>query len=349
MKDFKDNLDEENIDKQGTDRFAQQEPTRKFYQKALKILSRYSLLIIVAVAALAITVLLFQGKQLLQALRGTPLPTFWLEKIIAPKPVPDKTKVYQDALQEEAKQAQRKRVQQKNITRPHWQATYARDTTRRRTTAIAVRKDTTPSAPPKKQRRMVPRKKLVPAESEVVMTNTTSTINFFQAVKVVGEPTTGIPNATSSFTTCVVHGDQEVGNNQRMTLRLTEAMQLGGKTIPSGTLVYGTVRLSQDRVQVAVSRLGEQAASFQVYDHTFHPGILLDERQNAVEDATKQTVYRQGQRRVREIPTRAGSTVDDAHQIASELARDLLQRARRRKRSVFLPDGYPLYLAVRTL
>ena len=336
MKDFKDNLDEENIDKQGTNLFAQQEPTRKFYQKVLKALSRYSLLIVVAVAALAITVLLFQGKQLLQALRGTPLPTFWLEKIIAPKPVPDKTKVYQDALQEEAKAAQRKRIQQKNIIRPHWQATYARDTTRRRTTAVAVRKNITPSAPPKKQR-TVRRKKLVTADSEVVMTDTASTINFFQAVKVVGEPTTGIPNATSSFTACVVHGDQEVGNNQRLTLRLTQAMQLGGKTIPSGTLVYGMVRLSQDQVQVSVSRIGEQAVSFQVYDHTFHPGILLDERQNAVEDATKETAYRQGQRRVRQLPT----------QIASELARDLLQRARRKKRSVFLPDGYPLYLAGR--
>ena len=348
MKDFKDNLDEENIDKQGTDRFAQGEMSHSFLQRVLKALSRYSLLIVVAVAALAITVLLFQGKQLLQALRGTPLPIFWLEKIIAPKSVPDKTKVYQDALQEEAKQAQRKRTQQKNITRPHWQASYAKDTTRRRTTAVAVRKDTTSSAPPKKQR-TVRRKKLVPEEDVVVATDTTSTINFFQAVKATGEPTTGIPNATSSFTACVVHGDQEVGNNQRLTLRLTEVMQLGGKTIPSGTLVYGMVRLSQDRVQVSVSRIGEQVASFQVYDHTYHLGILLDERQNAVEDATKQTAYRQGQRRVREIPIPG-----DAHQIASELARDLLQRARRKNlpagrqgRSVFLPDGYPLYLAGR--
>ena len=346
MKNFKDNLDEEHIDKQSAERFAQQEPTRKFYQKALKALSRYSLLIVVALAALAITLLLFQGKQLLQALRGTPLPTFWLEKpgrraIIAPKPVPDKTKVYQEALQEEAKQAQQKRTQQKNITRPHWQASYAKDTTHRRTTPVAVNKDITPSAPPKKQR-TVPRKKLVPAESKAVMTDTASTINFFQVVKAAGdpgpsEPTTGTSTVTNQFTACVVHGDQEVGNNQRLTLRLTEAMQLGGKTIPSGTLIYGTVRLSQDRVQVAISRIGEQVASFQVYDHTFHPGILLDERQNAVEDATKETAYRQGQRRVRQLPT----------QIASELARDLLQRARRRRQSVFLPDGYPLYLAGR--
>ena len=95
MKDFKDNLDEESIDEKGTDRFASAAPSRTFVQKALQLLSHYSLLVIVGLAALSITVLHFQGKHLLRALQGTPLPTFWLEKAVATSVVPDKTEVYE--------------------------------------------------------------------------------------------------------------------------------------------------------------------------------------------------------------------------------------------------------------
>ena len=75
--------------------------------------------------------------------------------------------------------------------------------------------------------------------------------------------------------------------------------------------------------------------NYRVYDHTYHEGITLDERDEVVQEAAKETAWRQGNRRTREIPT----------EIASDLARGLLQRTRQRKRSVFLPDGYPLYIA----
>ena len=100
MKDFKDHLDEESINKEGVDRFASAAPSRSVVQRTLHLLSRYSLLIVVGAAALSITPLHVQGKQLLQALQGTPLPTFWLEKTVAPSAVPDKTEVYQQTLAE---------------------------------------------------------------------------------------------------------------------------------------------------------------------------------------------------------------------------------------------------------
>ena len=122
MKDFKDNINEESINEAGTDRFASTPASRTFAQRVLQGLSRYSLLIIVGLAALSITLLHFQGKYLLQALRGTPLPTFWLERITQAPPVPDKTEVYQKTLAEEAKEAWRKRTQK--VTKPQWQASY---------------------------------------------------------------------------------------------------------------------------------------------------------------------------------------------------------------------------------
>ena len=324
MKDFKDNLDEESINKGSTDRFTSSTPSRTFAQRALQVLSRYSLLIIVGLAALSITLLHFQGKYLLQALRGTPMPTFWLEKVITSSTVPDKTEVYEKVLAEEAKEAWQKRS--KKITKPQWQASYSIPTAKQDSVVM----DTVRKKPPLKRRHTAQKK-----QSPVVAPPPTEEKpSFFQPVKAASSP------VGNTFLSCVVHGDQEVGNRKRMTLRLTEAAMVNDREVPPGTLVYGMVRLAQDRIQVVISRIGLQPVSYRVYDHTYHEGIMLDERNDVVQDAAKETAYRQGRRelgrrRSGELPT----------QIASDLARNLMQRTRRRTQTVFLPDGYPLYIA----
>ncbi len=330
MKDFKDNLDEESIDEEGIDRFASTTLSRTFVQKAVQVLSRYSLLIIVGLAALSITLLHFQGKYLLQALRGTPLPTFWLEKVMASSVVPDKTEVYQQVLAEEARDAW-----QDQITKPHWQSGYQKNTEAPspledsvvvKEEPLAEKSAEPPELPIQKKRK----RKHKPVEEPLPVTELAP--SFFQPVRAVSD-TVGT-SSNQRFISCVVHGDQEVGNRKRMVLRLTEAATVNDREAPVGTLVYGMARLAQDRIQVSVSRVGTQAVSYQVHDHTYHEGITLDERDEIVQDAAKETAYRQGRRRSGELPT----------DIASDLARDLLGRARRRQPTIFLPDGYPLYL-----
>ena len=331
MKDFKDNLDEESIDEEGVDRFASATSSRTFVQKALQILSRYSLLVIVGLAALSITVLHFQGKHLLRALQGTPLPTFWLEKVVATSVVPDKTEVYEQALAEEAKEAWQKRSQR--ITKPQWQASYSQPKAKPDTVRDGV---VIPPKPPVKRkviRRKQPRRKLpVPEPAPPV-----ETASFFQPVRAES-----ISLESQPFIACVIHGNQQVGNRKRIALRMTEATVINDSEIPAGTLVYGMARLSQNRIQVTVSRIGQQTVSYRVHDHTYHAGILLDERNEAVQDATKETLARRGQRELGRY--RTGQLPTD---IASDVARNLLQRSRRRKQTVFLPDGYPLYLSPR--
>jgi hypothetical protein len=335
MKEFKDNLDEESINKGSVDRFSSSTPSRTFVQKAVQVLSRYSLLIIVGLAAVSITVLHFQGRYLLQALRGTPLPTFWLERITKAPPVPDKTEVYQQALAEEAKEAWRKRSQK--ITKPQWQASYRTPVTATEQDSVVA--DTIRREPPAKKRRVRRRRKKLavassPTKNDSVVTEKPS---FFQPVRVASSPT----GSNSTFLSCVVHGDQEVDNRQRMVLRLTENASVRGKEVSAGTLIYGLARMSQNRVQVVISRVGTQVVNYRVYDHTYHEGITLDERDDVVGEAAKETAWRQGnqlgRRGNQELPTR----------IASDLARGLLQRTRRngRIRAVFLPDGYPVYIA----
>ena len=337
MKDFKDNLDEESINEAGVDRFARPTASQTFTQRVLQALSRYSLLIIVGLAALSITVLHFQGKYLLQALRGTPLPTFWLERIAQAPPVPDKTEVYQKTLAEEAQEAWQKRTQK--ITKPQWQDSYRTPAVRQDTVGQRSVKDSTSMetvvAEPSAKKRIYNRKqqKQKPAVAEALPPPEEKP-SFFQPVRVASSP------SGTAFLSCVVHGDQEVDNRQRMVLRLTEGATVNDKTVPAGTLIYGLTRLAQDRIQVVISRIGTQAVNYQVYDHTYYEGITLDERDDVVGEATKETAWRQGQRRLRN--RRTGELPSE---IASDLARGLLQRTRRRKTSVFLPDGYPLYIA----
>ncbi len=330
MKEFKDNLDEDSINEGSVDRFNSSTPSRTFVQKAAQVLSRYSLLIIVGLAAVSITVLHFQGRYLLQALRGTPLPTFWLERITKAPPVPDKTEVYQQALAEEAREAWRKRTQK--VTKPQWQASYSTpvvmpDTATEQDSVKANVAQREPT--PKKRRAKGHRKKPAvapPTDHDTVVVDKPS---FFQPVRVASS------TSSSTFFSCVVHGDQEIDNRKRMVLRLTEVATVNDKTVPAGTLIYGMTRLAQNRIQVVISRIGTQVVNYRVYDHTYHEGITLDERDEVVQEAAKETAWRQGRRRTRELPT----------EIASDLARDILQRTRRRKSSVFLPDGYPLYIS----
>ena len=229
MKDFKDNLDEESIDEGGIDRFASTTLSRTFVQKALQVLSRYSLLIIVGLAALSITVLHFQGKYLLQALRGTPLPTFWLEKVMASSVVPDKTEVYQQVLAEEASDAW-----QDQITKPHWQSGYQKNTEAPSPLEDSVvvkeeplaEKSAEPLGLPIQKKR---KRKHKPVEEPLPVAE--SAPSFFQPVR-ASDLVDTFPN--QRFISCVVHGDQEVGNRKRMVLRLTEAATVNDREAPVG-------------------------------------------------------------------------------------------------------------------
>ncbi|MEM9931627.1 MAG: conjugative transposon protein TraM, partial [Bacteroidota bacterium] len=294
MKNFQENLDEASINQEKADRFADSPTTSQtFRQRMVQVLSRYSLLIIVGLAALSITVLHFQGQYLLQVLRGTPLPIFGLDEEVDDSPVPDKTKVYEEALAEEAKQ----------VTRPSWQAGYQKPTvvldtaTKNKAPVQHPLWDTAPvekaamdmvvlEEPPIVKRKIRKKRQIMKTSKVVTPPVAEKTISFFQPVRAISS------KADHPFFACVVHGDQEAGNRKRIVLRLNEDATVKGQTVPAGTLVYGISRLGQDQLQITVSRLGSQMVQYQVYDHTYHEGILLNEPQDRMQQATKETAVR---------------------------------------------------------
>lgn len=355
--DFKDNIDEAHINAEKL-RFEAPKPTKSWKDKVLQFLSKSWLLLIVGAVAIAITVLHFKGKDILQAIRFTPLPSFGWEESIQPKAIPDKTEVYKEALKKEEKERrqdisqQAKGLAKSQVTRPDWKkinqgsspktdAVQAIDTIQKeslRPKSLAA--DTLKNVnSPSRKIKMKRKRKEVTTElpktkkSEVLTTehkNKADSQNFFQAVKV------NLANTSiQSFTACVIHGDQELGNNDMLSLRLTESLSIKGQHFPAGTIFYGSARIAQSKILVTVSRIMQTPVQLQVHHHTFHEGILLDESQSVLEEAGQQTLYRQGQRSVRDIPM----------DIAAELGRNVLQRSRRKQTTVFLPDGLPLYVS----
>nr|WKN34426.1 conjugative transposon protein TraM [Tunicatimonas sp. TK19036] len=329
MKNFQDNIDKMAIDQTRVNRFTlSSSSSRTVVQRVWRWLSRYSLLVVVGLAALSITILHLQGRSLLQAIFATPLPVFWLDGLTEPEPLPNKTDIYTASLAQEAAQ---RRVSP--IAPPAWGGQYhtaeRKDTTTFETTIM----DTIQSvAAPKKNwstKRHSNREK-PKIDSSTSKSSAPSSLLFHTLRAEQSEPVT-------RFISCLIHGDQEINQPTRVVLRLTEAMKIKGKTVPAGTLIYGLARLSQNRVQVTIARIGSVSVSYQVYDHTYHPDIWLDQgdNQHSVSDAAQDELYRQGQQQVSKIPV----------PMLPQVSRSLLQRRRRNTSSVLLPDGYPVYIA----
>ena len=204
MKDFKANLDEEIISKKKNPyENPRSEGHQTLKQKLLRGLSRYSMLIIVGLAALSITFLHFKGKYLLKVLEGTPLPTFFLEKMIAPKQVPDKTEVYEEVLKEEEKQLRQERSLHGKLIKPQWQVSYAtgstktiarvevQDTTTEKTKP-SVHTDTGRFAKPlitqkRKKSKKKPRPNKSGSPGQKITVKKETDVDFFQPVKIANE------------------------------------------------------------------------------------------------------------------------------------------------------------------
>jgi len=337
MKNFQDNIDTHALEQTSTNRFSMRDPSpRTMVHRVWRWLSRYSLLLVVGLAALAITILHFQGQQLWQTLRGTPLPVFWLEDVGSPPTLPPKTEVYQSLLLEEEKATYRKPSQfSSSLSRKtdYHHLTF-RDTTIVDTAAEDSIINSSDRLVPRTKPRTARRKPATKRKAEGHLPTAQVSLprpSLFQTVRVEStEPTV-------QFIACVVHGDQEVNNQTRLVLRLTENMTIQGTTVTAGMLIYGTTRLIQQRVQVNISRIDRFPVAYQVYDHTYQAGLWLEryEKGNRLTNIAQESLLREGQGQIGKFPL----------PVAATLGRSLLRSRSRNHPSVFLPDGFPVYIA----
>jgi hypothetical protein len=304
-------------------------PRSKTY-RLRRLLSRYSLLWILAGAAIAIAALLLQGRTWIATLKGTPLPSFYLEDSLVKKPILEKTKVYQSSLSTTrypgfgSQQATGKPAAWWH--QPNYQAVAANPDS-----VVSAEKTLVANELLSTNKKKTSRRRRV-AKSRAVVKADTLPVSLFQTVKAQD---TFVSTAGKQFIACQVHGDQELSGQQRIVLRLSEELHIDNQNFAAGTLLYGNAQFSMDRMRVAISRIGELPTSFRVHDHTYYEGILLEQRDQRLEQATTEAALQQAGQSVQQLPSRAGIT----------LTQNLLNAARRRPNTIFLPDGFPLYIA----
>ena len=307
-----------------------------------RILTRFSLLWVLAGAALAIAALLLQGQSWIATLHGTPLPSFYLEDSLQRKPLPDKTKVYQSTLATTRfPQTARKQVAAGN-NMPWWQrwqqtATPSIPTALDSLVSAGTQANNTPSTRRKRKRR----RHSVTKPKQVVSPDTLP-VSLFQPVKAEGAVASLNGKPAQRFVACQVHGDQQLTNQQRIVLRLSEPLVLDNQPAqqiyPAGTLLYGSVQFALNKISISISRINEQAVAYRVYDHTYHEGILLEPADQRLEQATTDAALQQAGQSMQQLPARTGLV------LGTVLGKNLLNAARQRPNTFFLPDGYPLFI-----
>lgn len=177
---------------------------------------------------------------------------------------------------------------------------------------------------------------------------------------VVSSLTPGTANTGSGFYTAhsapavaegipaVIAEEQTVRDGDRVKLRLSDAMTVGGMVVPAHTLVYGIVRIERQRVGISVVSV-EVAGTVAVvnlsaYDTDGLPGLYVPN--SAERTAAKNAAAAMG--------TSAGSSLSVTRgagaQIAADLSRSALSAASQylstklTEARITLKAGYRLYL-----
>lgn len=88
---------------------------------------------------------------------------------------------------------------------------------------------------------------------------------FFHSGNITKEPIVE-PDTQEKTILAVVSGDQTVRSNDRLELRLTEDITIGGKVFPKNTAVFGFVTLQPNRVQISITHIQNFPVQLKAYD-----------------------------------------------------------------------------------
>ncbi|WAC13251.1 conjugative transposon protein TraM [Dyadobacter pollutisoli] len=152
-----------------------------------------------------------------------------------------------------------------------------------------------------------------------------------------------LPDAVSAGITAVVSQDQQLITGSIIRLRLTSPMLVAGVTLPEHTLLYGTVTLAGERLQVEISSIHIQnqllPVKLSVYDQDGLSGIYIPGALSRV--VAKQQISQDIQGYDLDI---AGTSAGvQAASAAVQTAKTFLSR-KTRLVQVKVPDGYQVLL-----
>lgn len=166
-------------------------------------------------------------------------------------------------------------------------------------------------------------------------------MNFLTAT---GERNAGVKNTVSAS----IYSDQTLMTGQSVRLRLLEPVQAGHMFIPRGTLLSGTAKIQDERLDIIVISLENTGmilpVNLTVYDLDGQRGIFIPDLQEL--NAAKEVVANMG--------TSAGTSInlsnDAGKQFVADMGRNVIQGVSQftakklREIKVHLKAGYRVYL-----
>ena len=143
-------------------------------------------------------------------------------------------------------------------------------------------------------------------------------------------------NHETQYIPAYVYGDQTVGRNSRIRLRLGETIKIDNHRVPEGTVFSGRAAVANDAIYVSVTRIGRYNVAYEVYDDDYSHGIVLNRAKNEdLEESLTQSAYRSSNRGVADLP----------YDIARDVTRAIVNRKRRKRQEIRLNDGDPVFIA----
>lgn len=141
----------------------------------------------------------------------------------------------------------------------------------------------------------------------------------------------------SQWIKAVVHGDQQLQGTSYLTLRTIEGVSIRDKKIAKNTIFKGKATVSRNQVKINISRIGNIPVDWMVHDHDYTPGIMIPGKkpvQQSVEDSGEDLL----DHALTGVPY--GGLARAGRNILRGTARN------RRTPTVFLPDGYLVYVLI---
>ena len=177
----------------------------------------------------------------------------------------------------------------------------------------------------------------------VIMKEVYLPADTLEADTLVEEPHSRNPFASArlvshhvEYVSAYIYGDQPIGRNTRVKLRLGEPLKIDGRNIPRGTVFTGRASVTDNAIHVVVNRIERYNVSYEVYDYDYSYGIPLERPKNEdMEEAITQSAYRSSSRGVADLP----------YDIARDVTRAIVNRKQRKQQAIQLNDGHPVFLA----
>ncbi len=114
-------------------------------------------------------------------------------------------------------------------------------------------------------------------------------VNSAQIEKIKSKPKKKSEGVTDKIIEAVIHNDQVITNNGRVTMRLKKSAKIKGKLYKANTLFYGKARFALNRVLLEITNISSNNVALKAYDKQDGNAGIFIENENLMGEALNES------------------------------------------------------------